>query len=205
MSQSQALVAAGPQGISPIWYAHDVVTCRRKVFALAPTFEVFDAQGRPLLFCQEKLFQIKDDIRVYADSTKAVELLRIRQRNIVDWAGVFDIVDPASGAKLGAMRRKGWRSIVRDEWHVLDAADQQVGVVLETGMAWLRRIFKFLPYAFSFTLGGQQVGTFTQHFSLFTYVATMDLGAWKASSFDRRLAFAAALLLMAVEAKEDRG
>jgi hypothetical protein len=197
------LVPLGTQPMAQIWYAHDVVRCRRKIFALAPTFEIFDLQGTPLVYCQEKLFRIKDDIRVYQDSSKSVELLRIKQRNIMDWAGVFDVTDPATGQRLGALRRKGWRSFLRDEWHILDAYDRQVGVILETGPAWLRRIFKFLPYSFALSLSGQAAGTFDQHFSLVTYQATMTLGAWPAGTIDRRMAFAAALLLMAVEAKED--
>ena len=133
------------------------MSCRRKILAIAPTFEIFDTQGTPLVFCQEKLFKIKDDIRIYADSTKKVELLRIKQRNIMDWAGLFDVFDPRR-AQIGAFRRKGWRSFVRDEWHLLDVNDQQVGTILETGDAFWRRIFKFLPYTFAFNVGGQQVG-----------------------------------------------
>ena len=111
--------------------------------------------------------------------------------------------DPQSGAKIGAFRRKGWRSFMRDEWHLLDVNDQQVGTLLETGTPFWRRIFKFLPYSFAFNVGGQQVGTFDQQFTFFGYRATMDITAWRTAPFDRRLAFAGALLLMAVEAKED--
>jgi hypothetical protein len=200
---NQAMVPAAPSAMASVWHAHSVVSCRKKILAIAPTFEIFDLQGTPLVYCQEKLFKIKDDIRVYADSTKKVELLRIKQRNIVDWAGIFDVFDPASNAKLGAFRRKGWRSWVRDEWHLLDPNDQQIGTILETGNAFLRRLFKFLPYTFAFNLQNQQVGTFNQIFSFFTYKATMDISGWQNSPFDRRMAFAGALLLMAVEAKED--
>ena len=198
-----AMVPAAPSGMAAVWHAHDVVSCKRKVLAIAPTFEIFDQVGTPLVFCQEKLFKIKDDIRIYADSNKQVELLRIKQRNIMDWAGLFDVFDPQSGAKLGAFRRKGWRSWIRDEWHILDANDQQVGSILETGTTWLRRVFKFLPYTFAFNLGPQTVGTFVQHFAFIGYKATMDITGWRGAPYDRRLAFAGALLLMAVEAKED--
>ena len=136
-------------------------------------------QGMPLVFCQEKLFKIKDDIRIYADSSKKVELLRIKQRNIMDWAALFDVFDPLTNAKIGAFRRKGWRSWLRDEWHLLDTNDQQVGTILETGNAFLRRVFKFLPYTFAFNVAGQQVGTFNQHFAFIGYKATMDIGAWR--------------------------
>ncbi|HEY8039300.1 MAG TPA: hypothetical protein VIF15_05875, partial [Polyangiaceae bacterium] len=125
---SQAMVPPGPQGMAAIWHAHDVVICRRKILAIAPTFEIYDATGQqPLVFCQEKLFKVKDDIRIFSDSSKRVELLRINQRNIMDWAGIFDVTDPATGQKLGVWRRKGWRSFARDEWQMLDASDQQVG------------------------------------------------------------------------------
>jgi len=189
--------------MASIWHAHNVVSCRKKILAIAPTFEIFDIQGTPLVFCQEKLFKIKDDIRIYSDSSKNVELLRIKQRNIMDFVGVFDAIDPATNAKIGALRRKGWRSWMRDEWHLLNTDDQQVGTLLETGNAFLRRIFKFLPYTFAFNVGEQQVGTFIQHFAFFGYKATMDVTGWQAGPLDRRMAFAGALLLMAVEAKED--
>jgi len=200
-----AMVPAGERAMAGLWHGHDIVLCKKKILAISPTFEIFDAAGTPLLYCQEKLFKIKDDIRIYSDSSKQVELLRIRQRNIMDWAGLFDVIDPGSGAKIGALRRKGWRSFLRDEWHLLDANDQQVGSVLETGIPILRRFFKILPYTFGFNLSGQDVGSFNQHFTLFGYKATMDVSTWQTGPLDRRMAFAAALLLMAVEAKEDAG
>jgi hypothetical protein len=203
MNPGQAMVPAAPQGMSAVWFAHNVVMCRRKILSIAPTFEIFDQAGAPLVFCQEKLFKVKDDIRIYSDSSKRVELLHIRQRNIMDWAGVFDVIDPQSGYKIGVFRRKGWRSFMRDEWQILDPNDNAVGRILETGTPFLRRIFKFLPYTFSFSFGNQVVGTFNQHFTFIGYKATMDVTPWQGVPFDRRLAFAAALLLMAIEAKED--
>jgi hypothetical protein len=202
-ASNQAIVPAAPSAMASVWHAHNVVSCKKKILSIAPTFEIFDLQGTPLVFCQEKLFKIKDDIRIYADSSKKVELLRIRQRNIMDWAGLFDVIDPATDAKIGAFRRKGWRSWLRDEWHILNTDDQQVGTILETGNAFLRRIFKFLPYTFAFNVSGQQVGTFIQHFAFIGYKATMDVSAWQPGPTDRRMAYAGALLLMAVEAKED--
>jgi hypothetical protein len=199
----QAMVPVTPQPLSSAWYAHDVVVCRKKILAIAPTFEIFDLQGTPLVYCQEKLFKVKDDIRIYADPSKKVELLRIKQRNIVDWAGVFDVFDPLTNAKLGAFRRQGWRSWLRDEWHILDANDTPIGAIFETGTPFLRRVFKFLPYTFGFYFGDQPIGAVDQHFTFIGYRATMDIGAWRLGPLDRRLAFAGALLLMAVEAKED--
>jgi hypothetical protein len=203
-ASNQAMVPAASSSLASVWHAHNVVSCRKKVLAIAPTFEIFDVQGTPLVFCQEKIFTLKEDIRVFADSTKKVELLRIRQRQLVNWSGtLYDVFDAASNAKIGTFRRKGWRSWNRDEWHVLNTDDQQIGTVMETGNAFLRRLFKFLPYTFAFNLEGQQVGTFIQHFAFIGYKATMDVTPWQVGALDRRLAFAGALLLMAVEARAD--
>jgi uncharacterized protein YxjI len=200
----QAMAPYQPQGMAQMWHQQNVVLCKRKILAIAPTFEIFDPTGqRPIVFCQEKLFKIKDDIRIFSDSSKKVELLRIKQRNIMDWAGIFDVTDPANGQKLGAWKRKGWRSFARDEWMMCDANDQQVGRIIETGGAIWRRFFKFLPYTFDFEVMSQVVGTFDQAFTFVGYKATMDITRWQGAPVDRRMAFAGALLLMAIEAKED--
>lgn len=202
--QQQAMMPYQAQGMAQMWHQQNVMLCKRKILAIAPTFEIFDATGQqPIVFCQEKLFKIKDDIRIFSDSSKKVELLRIKQRNIMDWAGIFDVTDPATGQKLGAWKRKGWRSFARDEWMMCDQNDQQVGRIIETGTAWIRRFFKFIPYTFNFEVMGQPVGTFNQAFSFIGYKAMMDITPWQGLHVDRRMAFAGALLLMAIEAKED--
>jgi hypothetical protein len=198
----QAMVPQGQQGMAGAWWEHEVVFCRRKILAIRPTFEIFDPQGKPILFCQQK-FSVKDDIRVYHDKSQQTQILGIKARSVVDWAGVFDVTDTASGQILGAFRRKGWRSMLRDEWDILNNNGQPVGKILESGVAIMRRIFKFLPYKFDFLLNGQKVGFFHQHFSFFGYKATMSMQADPNRMFDRRLAMAGAMLLMAVEARED--
>lgn len=186
-----------------VWYAHDLIRCQRRVLTLAPTFEFFDEVGNSLLYCQEKIFAIRDDIRVFADESKQHELLRIKQRNIMDTFGLFDVFDSASGEKLGALQRQGGY-FSGYTWQLLDATDASIGSINETGTKLWRRLFKFLPYSFEFRLGDRVTGTFTQQFSFVRYSATMDLSAATGSGFDRRLAFAGALLLMAVEEQQDR-
>ena len=45
------------------------------------------------------------------------------------------------GAKIGVLRRRGLKSLLKDEWEILNAADQQIGTVQEDSwlMATLRR------------------------------------------------------------------
>jgi len=187
----------------PIWWQHDRVLMRRKVFAIAPVFQIFDMQGGSLLYCQQKLFKLKEDIRIYSDETKQHEILTIKARNIIDFSACYDVIDAQSQQKVGALRRKGWSSIIRDEWEVLDVNDGVIGKVQEDGLWWLRRLITALvPHKFSLNICGHKVGEVRQFFNPFIFKAEMDLTADTNRLFDRRLALATGILLMAIEGRQ---
>jgi uncharacterized protein YxjI len=124
---------------------------KRQVFALTGKFRVYDPAENLVLFSEQKMFRLREDIRVYSDESKAQEVLIIKARQIIDFSAAYDVIDALSGQKAGALRRKGWRSLLRDEWEILDANDQVVGMLFEDSMgrALLRRFLlgTFLPQA----------------------------------------------------------
>ena len=73
-------------------------------------FRIMDEQDNLYGFCEQKRFRIKEDIRIYDDENKNNEWLIIKQRNLVDAWGGFDIVDPKEGIHLGTIRRKFWKT-----------------------------------------------------------------------------------------------
>jgi hypothetical protein len=116
------------------------------------------------------------------------------------------VVDTAMNQKVGALRRKGLRSILRDEWEVLDANDNMIGLIFEDsiGLALLRRFLlgSWLPQNYDITLGQTRVGDLRQNFNLFRYELNLDFSMDTARMLDRRLGIAAGTLLAAVEGKE---
>lgn len=185
----------------PSWWGVDRVVLERKVLAIAPQFMVFDAEGALLLFCQQKLLALKEDLRVYADETKQVELLTIKARQIIDFSAAYDVVDARTGDKVGVLRRRGLKSLVRDEWQLCDADEQPFGTLRETGAALLRR-FLPIPQRFQLALGDDVVGVIKQSWNPFVLKAEMDLSADTMRRLDRRLALAAGLLLMAIDRRQ---
>lgn len=197
------MVQPGQELARPVWWAHDKVLLRRKVLAIAPQFFIFDMNGGSILYCAQKLFKLKEDIRVYSDESKQYEIMTIKARQIIDFSAAYDVVDTQTNEKVGALRRRGWKSIVRDEWDILDLHDNVVGKVQEDSNALLRRLLtNLIPQKFSLTLGPTLVGTIRQAFNPFVFKATMDLTVDPQRTFDRRLAMATALLLMAVEGRQ---
>ncbi len=179
---------------------------KRQVFALTGKLRFYDPQGNLVLFVEQKMFRLREDIRVYSDESKTQELLLIKARNIVDWAAAYDVADPATGQKVGVLRRKGWKSMLRDEWEVLDANDQPIGRLFEDSAtrALLRRLLlgSLLPQDYDMTIGETRVADLRQNFTLFGYQMILDYGMDTAGKLDHRLGIAAATLLAIIEGKQ---
>lgn len=179
---------------------------QRQVFALTGKFRFFDPSGNLVMFSEQKMFKLREDIRVYSDESKSQEVLSIKARQIIDFSAAYDVMDTAYNQKVGALRRKGWSSMLRDEWQVLDANDNQVGVMFEDsmGMALLRRFLlgSWLPQNYDITLGETRVADLKQNFNLFRYELNLDFSMDPSQRLDRRLGIAAGILLAAVEGKQ---
>ena len=179
---------------------------KRQVFALTGKLRFYDPQGNLVLFVAQKMFRLREDIRVYSDESKTQELLLIKARNIVDWAAAYDVADPATGQKVGVLRRKGWKSMLRDEWEVLDVNDQPIGRLFEDSAtrALLRRLLlgSLLPQDYDMTIGETRVADLRQKFALFGYQMILDFSMDTAGKLDHRLGIAAATLLAIIEGKQ---
>ena len=93
-------------------FTFDRYLLKRQVFALTGKFRFFDPNGQLVLFSEQKMFRLREDIRVYSDETKSREVLMIKARQIIDFSAAFDVVDSATGQKIGALRRKGMASLL---------------------------------------------------------------------------------------------
>jgi uncharacterized protein YxjI len=182
---------------------------KRQVFALTGKLRFYDPHGNLVLFVEQKMFRLREDIRVYSDESKTQELLHIKARNIVDWAAAYDVTDPATGQKVGVLRRKGWKSMLRDEWEVLDVSDQPVGMLFEDSVrqALLRRLLlgSLLPQNYDMTIGETRVADLRQKFNLFAYQMVVDFSMDITGKLDHRLGIAAAVLLAIIEGKQQSG
>ena len=76
---------------------------------------IFDeSKNKLLFFVKQKAFKLKEDITVYADESKSKELLKIKARSVIDFSAIYDVVDVTTNETLGSLRRKGFKSILKD-------------------------------------------------------------------------------------------
>jgi uncharacterized protein YxjI len=191
-------------------FAHQQYVIRKKFFkVLGAAFHIYDLAGNVVMYSRQKAFKLKEDIRLYTGEDMQTELLRIQSRQIIDFGAAYDVVDVQANQKVGAFKRKGWKSLLRDEWIVMDAYDREIGTLVEdsTTLALVRRFVDaaalFLPQKFHAEIGGATVATFQQNYNPLVRKLTIDFSMDPAGQFDRRLGLAAATLLAAIEGRQN--
>ena len=191
-------------------FDHPSYTIRKQVLKLiGGVFHVYDPAGNEVLYTRQRAFRLREDIRLFTGEDMQTEVLSIQARQVVDFSAAYDVIASASGDKIGALRRKGMRSLLRDEWIVMDAGDREIGVLREdsTGLAVLRRVISIelpnlIPQSYHAYIGETPVCTFKQNFNPFVPKLHVDFSADTSGIFDRRLGIAAGVLLVAVEGKQ---
>ncbi len=188
-------------------YQHDTYLVRKKILTLAGAkFHVTDPAGQLVGFSKLKAFKLKEDIRLYTGEDMTTELLSIQARQIIDFSAAYDVVDASTGEKLGALKRKGLKSLIKDEWIIMDINDAEVGLIKEDNMllALLRRfITPLIPQNYECDIQGQSACTFRQNLNPFVTKITVAFSKANADLLDHRLGIAAAILLCAIEGKQE--
>ena len=183
----------------------DQYVIRRKFLRLfGNEFRVFDAAGTQVLFSRQKAFKLREDIRVWSGDDMQTELLRIAARQIVDFSAAYDVIDSTTNMKVGAFKRKGLKSIVRDEWILMDANDQEIGLFQEDsmGMAILRRFINIIPQKFHMDVGNAHVANLRQNWNPFVVKVTVDFTPDTQKVLDKRFGIAVAILHSAIEGRQ---
>ena len=187
-------------------FAHSTYLMRKQVLKLfGGSFRIYNPTGDLSFFASLKAFKLREDITVHPDESKSSELLSIKARNIIDFSSAYDVFDSATGAKIGALKRRGLKSLLKDEWVIMDANDQDVGIIQEDSMvlALIRRLAtNLVPQTFHGDIGGSPVFRFKQHFNPFIMKMDLDFTPDAENRFDRRMGIAAAILMTAIEGRQ---
>lgn len=195
-------------------YGHYVVKERRLTFGRQ--YRVLDAQGNLVAYCKQKVFKLREDIRFYADEAQTRELFRLATQKIIDFNANFAVIDSATGACLGYLRRRGWKSIVKDEWLLFDAQGRQAGNLHEdsSAKAALRRFLLLFgalgalvavvfPMGYRLLLGPEQAqregATIKERLEL--YGDTYDVRIVPGAPIDARVLLGLTVLTDAIEGR----
>ncbi len=193
-------------------FESDSYMIRQKVLKLlGEEFHIYSDNSMQNLigYSKQKALKLKEDIRVYSDEEKTVELLRIKQSGILDFKGNFEIIDGPSGQTIASIKRKALMSIGKDSYKVIDTAGREVGEIAEDslGLGLVRRFIPFatfvFPQKFTMTIGGAS-GKILYSQTVNPVVHKLMVSGVSGSGIDPRIAAAGAILLIAIEGKQSQ-
>ena len=90
-----------------------------KVSTLANDFTVRDANDSTVAYVKQKLFKLKEDIVIYSDETQSKLNYQIKADRWLDFSAAYSFLDE-HGNTFGKVARKGWRSIWKAEYELID-------------------------------------------------------------------------------------
>lgn len=200
-----ALQTQGAQPAARTYFADDHYLIRRKIMKLlGGAFHIFNLAGEIVGYTQMKAFKLKEDLTMYESEDMQRPIFTIKARHVIDLAATYDVTDSATGRRLGAFRRKALKSILKDEWRVLDPSDNEIGKITEDSMlmASLRRFLtNLIPQAYECTVNGALACRYKQDFNPFVMKINVDFGP--DTGIDRNLLMAGGILLCAIEGHQD--
>lgn len=101
-----------------------------KLLALASQIRINDADGQLLGYVKQKLFKLKEDIRVYTDDSQTNQIFGIRADRILDFSAKYNFTD-RGGNLLGSIRRRGMRSLWKAHYEIYDERENRVMEIRE--------------------------------------------------------------------------
>lgn len=113
-----------------------------KILALAQQATVTDAAGRTVCYVKQKLMKLREHVEVYADTDRARKLVDIRADRVIDFSARYAFKSP-DGTLLGAVRRRGGRSIWRAHYEVEDEEGAHAYTIREAN-PWTKVVDSFV-------------------------------------------------------------
>ena len=94
-----------------------------KISTLHNDFVATDALGNTHAYVKQKLFKLKEHIKVFADTSQTELKYEIKASKWLDFNTSYSFIRP-DGSTLGRIVRKGWRSIWKASYDIYDQNDK---------------------------------------------------------------------------------
>ena len=108
---------------------------RFKLMAMLPQVKVSDAAGQVLMYVKEKL-ALKTAIRIFSDESQQKQIYSVAADKAIGLTFTYNITTP-DGAKLGALKKTGMKSLWKINFPILDASGAEVGSIHEEN-PWIK-------------------------------------------------------------------
>jgi len=107
-----------------------------KVTTFSNDFTATDASGAMVAYVRQKMFKLKEDIVIYADPGKLKVNYTIKADRWLDFSAAYAFFN-ADEEEFGKIVRKGWRSIWKAKYEIIDQ-HQELQYTITEENAWTK-------------------------------------------------------------------
>jgi uncharacterized protein YxjI len=107
-----------------------------KITTLSNDFTATDATGKTVAYVKQKMFKLKEDISIYDNESKTKINYKIKADKWIDFWAAYSFTDD-KGRELGKIARKGWTSIWKAHYELIDQ-HQKLQYHIREENAWVK-------------------------------------------------------------------
>lgn len=108
-----------------------------KISTFSNDFVIKDADENTLFFVRQKLFKFIEEVAVYKDENKAQQLYTINANKWIDFSAAYTFTDNNMGSTIGSVARKGWASLWKAHYEILDV-NKTADFTIREENAWVK-------------------------------------------------------------------
>ena len=101
-----------------------------KITTFSNDFLAFDANGNTVAYVRQKKLKIVEEVQVYSDDSRSELNYTIRANKWLDFSATYTFTNK-TGMEIGRIVRKGWASLWKSHYEIMDERQQQDLLVRE--------------------------------------------------------------------------
>ena len=101
-----------------------------KITTFSNDFLAFDANGNTVAYVRQKMLKIFEEVQVYSDDSRSELNYTIRANKWLDFSATYTFTNK-TGMEIGRIVRKGWASLWKSHYEIMDERQQQDLLVRE--------------------------------------------------------------------------
>lgn len=109
---------------------------RFKISTLANDFVAKDANDNTIAYVRQKMFKLKEEIQVFDTESKQNLLFTIKANKWLDFSAAYTFTN-GQGTTLGQVLRKGWASLWKARYEIIDENNAQ-DLLIEEHNGWVK-------------------------------------------------------------------
>ncbi len=107
-----------------------------KISTMSNDFTARDFGGKVVAYVKQKMFKLKEDILIFSDESQTEQIYRIKADKWLDFSAAYAFFDK-DGKEFGKITRKGWASIWKANYSIIDE-NQNLQYNVNEENAWVK-------------------------------------------------------------------